>query len=159
MHKSLLNQQKDFVQPCPCVWCFAELELGEKSCGSSFHSCTTCIKTRIWRGRTVISEDLCNPYDKKELVFSLESVVGPVCTCLVLVMFPVFRCLLCIQLPATHLAALDFCHRGQGCSKALRAACTTSAQQPLTCTKWTWTCCPKWFCEVLAPCQEDLLSA
>lgn len=51
-------------------------------------------------------------------MFSLESVVGPVHTCLVLVMFPVFRCVLCIQLPA-HLAALDFCHRGQGCSKAL----------------------------------------
>lgn len=50
-------------------------------------------------------------YNKEELVFSLESVVGPVHTCLVLVMFPVFRCLLCIQLPA-HLAALDFYHGG-----------------------------------------------
>lgn len=76
-------------------------------------------------------EDLCSPYDKEELVFSLESVVGPVHTCLVLLVFPVFRCLLCIQLPA-HLAALDFCHGGQGCSKVLGVSCSTLTQQPVT---------------------------
>lgn len=52
-------------------------------------------------------------------------------------------CLLCIQLPA-HLAALDFCRGGQGCSKALGISCTTFTQQPVTWTKWTWTCCLKW---------------
>lgn len=69
MHKSLLNQQKDVVHPWPCIWCFAELGLGDKCCDSSFHSCTTCIKTAIWRGRTGICERslLCNPYDKEEL--------------------------------------------------------------------------------------------
>ena len=65
-------------------------------------------------------------------VFFLGIVMGPVYTCLVLVVFPVFRCfgkgtnspVLCIQLPA-HLAALDFCHLGHRCFKALRAAYTT----------------------------------
>lgn len=55
MHKSLLNQQKDIVQPCPCVWCFAELELGDKCWDSSFHS---FIKTGIWRGRVISARSL-----------------------------------------------------------------------------------------------------
>lgn len=66
------------------------------------------------------------------LVFFLVTAMGPVYTCLVLVMFLVFRCfgkgtnspMLCIQQPA-HLAALDFCHLGHGCFKALRATYTT----------------------------------
>lgn len=61
-------------------------------------------------------------------VFFLGIAMGPVYTCLVLVLFPVFRCfgkgtnspVLWTQLPA-HLAALDFCHLGHGCFKALRA--------------------------------------
>lgn len=85
------------------------------------------------------------------LVFFLGTAVGPVYTFLVLVMFPVFRHygkgtnspMLCIELPA-HLAALDFCHLGHRCFKALHATYTTVfTQQLIACTKWEYTCCPK----------------
>lgn len=67
--ESFLTQQKDIVQPQPSVRCFAEQELRDKRCGPSFHSCTTSIKTGIWRGRAGTYERslLCNPYDEEEL--------------------------------------------------------------------------------------------
>lgn len=45
------------------------MELGDKCCDSSFHSCTASIKAGICRGKTGICERflLCSPYDKKEL--------------------------------------------------------------------------------------------
>lgn len=172
MHESLLNQQKDVVQPWPFVWCFAKLGLRDKCCDSSFHSCTTCIKTGIWRGRTGIRERslLCNPYDKEEL--------SVVC------ILPGNSDGTSIHLPcASHVSSVQmFWQRHKlpcvvypaassfGCPVflLLRTRMFQSPvcniyhclfiQQLIACTKWAYTYCPKWFCQVLAPFPKGSLS-
>lgn len=53
-------------------------------------------------------------------MFSLESVVGPVHTCLVLVMFPVFRCLFVMYPAASSFGCPGFLPRRTGMFQSTR---------------------------------------